>query len=297
MKEILHFARNMKEMTQFEENVNEICNLKHFNPIGIKIFKYVYSVDEIIKTNNYSLAKLIFESTFGKPGNIYIYFEDGIDMLLDAINTNNNDLIYLAISYFNDYQIYKNIDDILNCLIRNNNIIACKTIISQYNISFYNYGELNNGEEDDSYHYNQIKSGFTSLYCAVKSGNFKFVKYLLKLGANPNIWSDTASDNEGKLPLHAAIESNNYKMAKLLVLNGAEPDNTFVSFYDEPIKHFSPLHYALRDYKIKFIKLFQHYCKSLTNEEYLSLKTESKNPKKEILEYTQCQFDLLNKYD
>lgn len=283
-------------MTQFEENVKGICNLQYFNPIGIKIFKYVYSVDEIIKTNNYSLAKLIFESTFGKPGDIYIYFEDGIDMLLDAINTNNNDLIYLAISYFNDYQIYKNIDDILNCLIRNNNIIACKTIISQYNISFHNYGELNDGEENDGY-YNQIRSGFTPLYCAVESGNFKFVKYLLKLGANPNIWSDTASDNEGKLPLHAAIESNNYKMAKLLVLNGAKPNNTFVSFYDEPIKHFSPLHYALRDYKIKFIKLFQHYCKSLTNEEYLNLKTESNNPKKEILEYTQCQFDLLNKYD
>ena len=63
----------------------------------------------------------------------------------------------------------------MNCLIRNNNIIACKTIISQYNISFHNYGELN-----DSY-YNQIRSGFTPLYCAVKSGNFKFVKYLLKL--------------------------------------------------------------------------------------------------------------------
>lgn len=292
-------------MSHFKENIKEICNLKHFNPIGIKIFKYIYSVDEIIKTNNYLLSKLIFESTFGKPGELYIYFEEGIDILLDAINTNNNDLIYLTISYFNDYQIYKNIDDILSCLIKNNNFIACKTIISQYNISFHNYRELNYGEEDDSYYYNQIRNSFTPLYYAVESGNFKFVKYLLKLGANPNIWSGSALDSEGQLPLHAAIESNNYKIAKLLVLNGADPGNTFVSFYDdpvcniydEPIKHFSPLHYALRDYKIKFIKLFQYYCKSLTNEEYINLKKESKNPKKEILEYTQCQFDLLNKYD
>lgn len=283
-------------MSQFERNVKKICNLKHFNPIGIKIFKYVYSVNEIIKVNNYSLAKLIFKSTFGNPGDMYINFEDGINILLDAMNTNNNDLIYLILSYFNDDQIYKNIDDILNCLIRNNNIIACKTIISQYNINFHT---------DDGYYYNQIRSGFTPLYCAVASGNFKFVKYLLKLGANPNIWSDTASDNEGKLPLHAAIESNNYKMAKLLVLNGAEPYNTIVSFYNDPvcdiydeaIKHFSPLHHALRDYKFKFIKLFQHYCEYLTNEEYLNLKKESKIPKKEILEYTSCQLDLLNKYD
>lgn len=292
-------------MSQFEENVKEICNLKYFNPIGIKILKYVYSVDEIIKTNNYSLVKLVFESTFGKPGNIYIYFEDDVDMLLEAINIKNNDLILLVLSYYNYFQIYQNINDIITSLVSTGNLQIFRYIISQYNISFHNYGELNNDEENDDYYYNQIRSNFTPLYYAVQSGNFKFVKLLLKLGANPNIWSDTVSDNEGKLPLHAAIESNNYKMAKLLVLYGADPDNTFVSFYndpvcniyDEPIKHFSPLHCALRDYKIKFIKLFQHYCKSITNEEYLSLKKESKNPKKVILDYTQCQFDLLNKYD
>ena len=94
-------------------------------------------------------------------------------------------------------------------------------------------------------------------------------------------------------------------MAKLLVLNGANPNLSFLSsysnhnydIYDEPVKHYSPLHYAIRDYKIKFIKLFKHCCQSITNEEHLELKKEKQNPKKFISDYTECQYNLLDKYD
>ena len=294
-------------MSQFNKNVKEICNLNVFNPIGIKIFKYVYSVKDVIKTKNYSLIKLIFESTFGKLGNIYIHFDD-IDLLLDAIETNDNDIIYLVLNYYNDYQIYKNMDNILSSMIHNNNFDGCKEILSRYNVTFTNLGELDDGyySDDESDYYNlkyQIRSNYTSLYCAVQSGNFKFVKLLLKLGANPNLWSDSASDNEGKLPLHAAIKANNYKMAKLLVLNGAKPDKSLVTDYynddyeNEIVIHHSPLHYAIREYKIKFIKLFKHYCESITNEEYLQLKKEKNNHEKFISTYTECQYNLLEKYD
>jgi len=293
-------------MSKFTENIKELCNLKYFNPLGIKIFKYVYSVEEIIKTNNYPLCKLVFTSTFGEPGKIYIHFDD-IDMLLDAINSNNNDLIYLVLSYYNLYIIYENMDDILCCLIRNGNFKVCKTILSNYNVTFKDDGELRDYDDEDYYHYlkYQTKRDYTPLYCAVKSGNFKFVKLLLKLGANPNIWSNIDEDNQGKLPLHAAIKTNNYKMAKLLVLNGANPNLSFVSsysnydydIYDEFVKHYSPLHYAIRDYKIKFIKLFKHYCKSITYDEYFELKKEKQNPIKFISDYTECQYNLLGKYD
>lgn len=291
-------------MSKFTENIKELCNLQYFNPLGIKIFKYVYSVEEIIKTNNYPLSKLVFESTFGKPGEIYIHFDD-IDMLLDAINSNNNDLIYLVLSYYNLYIIYENMDDILCCLIRNGNFKVCKTILSNYNVTFKNDGELRDYDDEDYYYYNlkyQTKRDYTPLYCAVKSGNFKFVKLLLKLGADPNIWSNTDGGYpQGKLPLHAAIKANNYKMAKLLVLNGANPNLSIILFdydiYDEAIKHLSPLHYAIRDYKIKFIKLFKHYYQSITNDEYYELKKEKKNPIKFISDYTECQYNLLDKYD
>ncbi len=292
-------------MSKFTENIKELCNLTYFNPLGIKIFKYVYSVEEIIKTNNYHLSKLVFESTFGKPGKIYIHFDD-IDMLLDVINSNNNDLIYLVLSYYNLHIIYENMDDILCCLIRNGNFKVCKTILSNYNVTFKDDGELRDYDDED-YYYNlkyQTKRDYTPLYCAVKSGNFKFVKLLLKLGADPNIWSNTDGGYpQGKLPLHAAIKANNYKMAKLLVLNGANPNLSIILFdydydiYDEAIKHLSPLHYAIRDYKIKFIKLFKHYYQSITNDEYFELKKEKKNPIKFISDYTECQYNLLYKYD
>jgi len=288
-------------MSKFVEIIKEICNLNYFNPIGLKIFEYVYSIEEIIKTNNYSLTKLLFESKFGEPGEIFIYF-DNIYILLEAINTNNNNIIYLILSYYDLHTIYENMDNILCYLIRNNNFDGCKTILSYYNVTFKDDGELN----DDDYNFNyQINRNYTPLYCAVKSGNFKFVKLLLKLGADPNIWSNTAGDNIGKLPLHAAIKTNNYKIAKLLVLNGANPNKSFISIYDnlyddiccEPITHYSPLNYAIRYYKIKFIKLFKHYSQSITNEEYLELKKEKQNPKKFISDYTKCQYILLGKYD
>ncbi len=273
-------------MAQFIDNVKEICNLKDFNPIGIKILKYVYSLEEIIKTNNYNLSKLVFKSTFGEPGKISIRFND-IDMLLDAINSNNNDLIYLVLSYYNLHIIYENINDILCCLIRNSNFKVCKTILYNYNITFKDNRDLD---------YN-----YTPLYCAVKSGNFKFVKLLLNLGADPNVWSNIEGYPQGKLPLHAAIKTNNYKIAKLLVLNGADPNlsENIIDYdiYNEPIIHNSPLHYGIRDYKIKFIKLFKHYCKSITNDEYLELKKEKKNSINFISDYTECQYNLLWKYD
>jgi hypothetical protein len=290
-------------MAQFIDNIKEICNLKDFNPLGIKIFKYVYSVEEIIKTNNYPLSKVVFKSTFGEPGKIYIYF-DKINILLDAINSNNNNLIYLVLSYYNLHIIYKNMDDILCCLIRNSNFEVCKTILYNYNITFKDNAELyyyNYDEDYDNLKY-KTKINYSPLYCAVTSGNFKFVKLLLKLGADPNVWSNiNGGYHQGKLPLHAAIKNNNYKIAKLLVLNGANPNLSIniidYDIYDDPITHYSPLHYAIRDYKIKFIKLFKYYYKSITNDEYLELKKEKKNLIKFISDYTECQYNLLDKYD
>lgn len=299
-------------MTELSFNLKETCNLKYYNPIGINILKYLYSSEIIlfttIKNNNYNLTKLLLTSI----EYIEIIKNNELKILYYAIDTKNNKLIYLILNYINKNTIYMYGNGILCNVAYNGNLELCKYLIFTYDLNFQGCEDYYDYSENDEYYdyfeedyFEDIRYYTTPLYCAVESNNYKLVKFLLKLGANPNIWSETASFCSGKLPLHAAIKSNNYKIAKLLVLYGANPNKTFISIYDdskddiccEPIKHSSPLNSAILKYKTKFIKLFKHYCNSITDEEYLELKKETKDPKKYFLHYTKLQFNLLKKYD
>lgn len=299
-------------MTKLNNNLKELCDLSYYNPIGFIILNYLKkSYIDILKNtitqNNYNLTKLLLDNIDNK----YLYGYYGCDILLlfNSINSNNNDIIYLLLNYIDIDTITTYENQILCELAKKGNITLIKYLILNYNLNYQgcHYSQIYEEEYDNEldYEQNNLRDNYTPLYYAVEYKHYKLTKFLLKLGANPNIWSDTTNDYEGKLPLHAAVEANNYKIAKLLILFGANPNKSFISIYNnldddichEPIKHYSPLILAIENKQIKFVKLFKHYYNSITHQEYLELKKSFKESKYFIYNYTKSQYDLLEKYN
>ncbi len=255
-------------MIKINKDLKELCNLSYFNPIGLKIAEYT--------TEN----KILLE--YGIQENNYIFCKNLLINLkkLDyslifslAVEKNNNAIIQLIIDYIYDWNILDERDQFnnspLNKAARNGNLSLCKFLV-------YNNVDISGYKENENLN---KKLNNTPLYDAVKSNNYKLVKFLLKNGADPNIWSSTGYGNIGLLPLHASIENNNYQIAKILILYGAIPTEEFISYnlkYSIAIDHISPLQLAINEQKIKFLKLFKNYCNSITHEEYLKIRKETR---------------------
>lgn len=65
---------------------------------------------------------------------------------------------------------------------------------------------------------NQMHNGYTPLGMACSRGDIKMVKYLIKNGANPNIFKGSMT------PLLWAIHNDNMEMVSILLKNGADPN-------------------------------------------------------------------------
>lgn len=251
-------------MTILINDLKKICNLKGFNPIGIIIANYVVDnkYDIILKyaieDNNYNLCKLLLNDL--EELNYPLIFSY-------TVEKNNNKIIQLMLDYIYDLDILDEYDSFVNTPLNkaafNGNLELCRFLIN-------NNVHIQGLDEEDI-----IKLNSTPLLNAVQSQNYKLIKYLLKIGADPNIWSYTAHGNYGDLPLHIAIENNDYKIAKLLILYGADPTESFIYSCKYGItNHISPLELAKRQNKIKILKLFKYYNRVITHKEYLEIRNK-----------------------
>lgn len=247
-------------------NIFNLCDLSYFNPVGLKIAEFTLDNKTLLKyaidVNNYKVCKNILTNIKKLSNNLIFSY---------IVEKNNNTLIQLFLNYIYDYKILDERDKFnnspLNKAAKNGNLILCKYLV-------YNNVDIL-GDQGN----NNIKLNHTPLYDAVYSNNYNLVKFLLKNGAEPNIWSSTGYGNIGSLPLHIAIENNNYKIAKLLILYGANPKEDSIIYYSKyniTFKQNSPLYFAIKEKKIKFIKLFKYYCNSITYDYYLELKERFK---------------------
>lgn len=249
-------------MTILINDLKKICNLKEFNPIGIIIANYVVDnkYDIILKyaieDNNYNLCKLLLNDL--EELNYPLIFSY-------TVEKNNNKIIQLMLDYIYDLDILDEYDSFVNTPLNkaafNGNLELCRFLIN-------NNVHIQGLDEEEI-----IKLNSTPLLNAVQSKNYKLIKYLLKIGADPNIWSYTSHGNYGDLPLHIAIENNDYKIAKLLILYGADPTESFIYSCKYGItNHISPLELAKRQNKIKILKLFKYYNRVITHKEYLEIR-------------------------
>jgi ankyrin repeat protein len=275
--------------------MNEICDLSYFNPIGLKIANYVTDIKILLKiairVQNYKVCKTLLDNI--KELKYPLIFSD-------AVQQNNDKIIKLLLNYIYDDNILDERNEFnntpLNIAIWNENLELCKFLVYN-NVNIQGYNDI----EDK---YGNTNTNSTPLYCAVKSNNYKVVKFLLKEGADPNLWSNTGFDSSGYLPLHAAIKNNNYKIIKLLLLYDANPlyniitiyNNPLYDIYCEPIHHNSPLYLVIKKEKIKFLKLFKHYYDVISNEELIKLKNEFKNNPNNKYNYSSFKYKMLNKY-
>ncbi len=255
-------------MTKLNKNLTELCNLNYYNPIGLKIAEFTTETTTLleygIQENNYIICKYLLTYIKQLSDNLVFSY---------AVEKNNDGIIDLLLDHIYDANILDERDEFdnspLNKAAKNGNLSLCKFLVYN-NVDILGYTENENLDK---------KLNNTPLYDAVISNNYKLVKFLLKNGADPNIWSSTGYGNIGHLPLHASIENNNYQIAKLLILYGADPTEEFISYnvkYSFAIDHISPLQLAIDEKKIKFLKLFKYYCNSITHEEYLKIRQETR---------------------
>jgi ankyrin repeat protein len=234
-------------------NITHLCDLTYYNPIGLKIAEYTINTEILlkyaIKENNYIVCKNLLNNIKELKSNLIFSY---------AVEQNNNTIIQLLLDYIYDYTILDERDEFnnspLNKAAKNGNLELCKFLV-------YNDVDILGYQENENIN---KKLNNTPLYDAVFSNNYKLVEFLLKNGADPNIWSSTGYGNLGSLPLHITIENNNYKMATLLILHNANPKEELVLSYlkyNMTTKNYSPLYLAIKEKKIKFIKLFKYYCK------------------------------------
>ena len=251
-------------MMQITKNLQQLCNLKEFNPIGIIIANYVidnkYNIilKYAIQDNNYKLCKLLLTDL--KELYYPLIFSYAIEL-------NNNIIIQLMIDYIYDWNILDEYDSFantpLNKAANTGNLELCKFLI--------NNGVNINGLDE----YEDRKLNSTPLLDAVISKNYKLVKFLLKNGADPNIWSYTGYGNYGDLPLHIAILNNDFKISKLLILYGANPNESYIfTCKYTSIIYISPLELAKKRNKIKILKLFKYYNNAISHKEYLEIRNK-----------------------
>jgi hypothetical protein len=216
------------------------------------------------------------------------------NILYTTFEKNNTDLILLLLDYITNIDILneplnKNSKGAMTplCIASyNGNLIVCEYLIECFNCSIEGY-ETDveewdyDGEELIDSWYGNI--GATPLVNAVYSGNYKLVKYLLKNDANVNNWSFNTPCTQYKeiSPLCMAVMRNHYKIAKLLVMSGANPDEIFTKaiyheFYTEHKNSVSAIQLVLDDLKnkMRFLKLFKMYTKSITHKQYIFIRNK-----------------------
>jgi ankyrin repeat protein len=249
-------------MIKINKDLKELCNLSYFNPIGLKIAEYTTEnkilLEYGIQENNYIFCKNLL--TYLKKLDYSLLFSL-------AVEKNNDAIIQLLIDYIYDWNMLDERDQFnnspLNKAARNGNLSLCKFLVYN-NVDILGYKEYENLEK---------KLNSTPLLNAVISRNYKLIKFLLKNGANPNIWSYTGYGNYGDLPLHIAIKNNDFKIAKLLILYGADPNESFLyKCKYSSITYISPLELAKQLNKIKILKLFKYYNNAISHKEYLEIR-------------------------
>lgn len=95
--------------------------------------------------------------------------------------------------------------------------------------------------------------GFTPLALACSQGHYTIVKYLLEMGASPNI---RVKNETSKTPLHLAVEGDHLPVAKLLIGHGADVN---VNQKDD----MTPMHYAAMNGNLNMVYLLVDHKASM----------------------------------
>lgn len=281
-------------MTQLIPEILNLCNLSYINPIGASIGNYIIDSNDFtlfetsIRTCHYLACYNLLNDIKSSNKPFYIKYKH---LLILAFSSDNEQIINLILKsnihhskiidnplidskYMDKYKITAYMRP-LSISAMNGNINLCKILINKYRCSIN--GKYKNGTQ-------HLSRGFTPLISAVYSGNHKLVKFLLKQGANPNIWTFGFSmymkKSNRRCPitaLHIAIEQKEYKIIKLLLSYGANAMLEYTVSTPElgvTATYMSAFELLLKiiNTRIKYLKLFKIMTNCINHEQYISIR-------------------------